>query len=121
MKALMLAGWLIGAAIAGAALYGISYEVQQMEAELAALEREIARERESIHTLEAEWAYLARPERIAELSDRFLPGMRHLAADRIARIDDLPFETLGGVLDVLPPEHPATPASMPVPPRRPEP
>lgn len=119
MRGLMLIGCLIGAAIAGASLYAIAFEVERMEAELAALERDIRRERESIHTMEAEWAYLARPDRIAELSDRYLPGMRRVSADRITRVDDLPFEPLGDALDVLPPEDLATPASMPIPQRRP--
>jgi len=90
-----------------------------METELASLELDIRKERESIHTLDAEWAYLARPDRVADLSERYLPDMRHLTAARIARLDDLPFEPLGDALDALPPEDLATPASMPVPQRRP--
>lgn len=119
MRMLMLAGCLIGAAVAGAALYSIAYEVEQMETELARLERDIRREGESIHTLHAEWAYLARPERIAELSERYLPDMRTLTARQIARIDDLAFETLGDGRDALPAEDVATPASLSMPQWRP--
>lgn len=119
MRGLMLTGCLIGAAIAGASLYAIAYEVERMEAELLALETDIRRESESIHTLQAEWAYLARPDRIAELSARHLPDMRRLSADRVASVEELPFESLGDALDILPPEDLATPASMPIPQRRP--
>lgn len=119
MRTLMLVGCLIGVALAGAALYAIAYEVERLEAELASLERDIRKEHEAIHTLDAEWAYLARPERVAELSEKYLPDMRNLSASRIARLDDLPFEPLGDALDALPPEELATPASMPVPQRRP--
>lgn len=119
MRALMLAGCLIGVALAGAALYGIAYEVETLETELAQLERDIGKERESIHTLDAEWAYLARPDRVAELAKKYLPDMRRLSAARVARLDDLPFEPVGDALDALPPAELATPASMPMLQRRP--
>lgn len=101
MRSLMLTVWLLGAAITGIGLYGIAYEVEQMEKELAALEREIIEERETIHVLEAEWTYLARPERIEELSGQLLPQMQSLTAERIGSYDDIPFRPLPDVLDVL--------------------
>ena len=111
MKGMIVSVWLLGAAIACAGLYGIAYEVAQMDKELAALEREIIEEREAIHVLEAEWTYLARPERIEELSRQFLPRMQVLTGDRIGAYGDLPFRQLPDVLDVLQPEEPAIPAS----------
>jgi hypothetical protein len=111
MKMLMLTAWLLGASITGAALYGIAYEVERMEAELAALELDISEERSAIHGLNAEWAYLARPARIEELSRNFLPGMQGLSASQIGTADGVPFESLPDVLDVLDPEDLATPAS----------
>ncbi len=111
MKSLMMSIWLLGAAITGIGLYGIAYEVEQMEKELAALQREIAEERETTHVLEAEWTYLARPERIEELSGQFLPRMQGLTAERIGGYDDLPYQPLPDVLDVLQPEKLATPAA----------
>ena len=110
MKALIMTLWLLGASITGAALYGIAYEVERMDAELAALEDEIRAEREASHGLTAEWAYLARPARIEELTERYLPEMRRLSAERIGTAEDLPFEPLPDILDVLPPETLATPA-----------
>ena len=112
MKALIMTVWLIGAGVSGAALYGIAYEVERMDAELAALEDDIRKERERIHGLRAEWAYLARPARIETLSRQYLPQMRSLTADRIGGAEDLPFEPLPDVLDVLEPEDLAMPASM---------
>lgn len=90
MRLLMFVGWLVGAALAGAGLYGIAYEVEQLEAQLAALEQDIRREHEATRTLEAEWAYLARPDRMAELSRRYLPELHSLSAARLARIEDIP-------------------------------
>ena len=111
MKILIAMTWLIGASVAGAALYGIAYEVERMESEFAALELEIAEQRSAIHGLKAEWAYLARPARIEELSQRYLPGMHGLSAGQIGAIDSIPFEPLPDVLDVLAPEELATPAT----------
>ena len=114
MKGLIMSIWLLGAAITGTGLYGIAYEVERMEQELAALEREIIEERESIHVLEAEWTYLARPERIEDLSRQFLPRMQGLTAERIGEYGDLPFRPLPDVLDALQPGDLATPASVQV-------
>lgn len=111
MKILILTVWLAGAGITGAALYGIAYEVERMEAELAALELEIREERAAAHGLEAEWAYLARPARIEELSQRYLPRMQSLSVSQIGTIEDIPYAPLPDVLDVLNPEDPATPTS----------
>ena len=111
MKILMVTAWLFGASITGAALYGIAYEVERMETELTALEMEITEERSAVHGLKAEWAYLARPARIEELSRKFLPRMHSLSASQIGTADNIPFEPLPDVLDVLNPEDLATPAS----------
>jgi len=114
MKSIFMSIWLLGAAITGIGLYGIAYEVEQMEKELAALEREIIEERNTIHVLEAEWTYLARPERVENLSGQFLPRMQGLTAERIGNFDDIPFMPLPDVLDVLQPEKLASPASLKV-------
>jgi cell division protein FtsL len=109
MKSIVMCIWLLGAAITGIGLYGIAYEVEQMEKDLSALKREIIEERETTHVLEAEWAYLARPERIEELSRQYLPRMQSLTAERIGGYDDLPYQPLPDVLDALQPEKLATP------------
>jgi cell division protein FtsL len=101
MKSIFISVWLLGAVITGMGLYGIAYEVEQMEKELAALEREISQEQEKVHVLEAEWAYLARPERVESLSGQFLPNMRVLTAERIGGYDDIPYRPLPDILDVL--------------------
>lgn len=115
MRSLIILGLLTVAALAGAGLYSIAYEVDRMTAELATLDREIARENESIHVLSAEWTYLARPVRIAELTERYLPELRQLTAGQIARIEELPTESAPGILEVRPRPKPATPASLTTP------
>ncbi len=114
MKSIIMSVWILGATITSIGLYGIAYEVEQMEKELTALEREIVEERDFTHVLEAEWAYLARPERIEELSGQYLPRMQSLTADRMGAFNDLPYLPLPDVLDVLKPEDLATPAAAKV-------
>ena len=62
--------------------------------------------------LEAEWAFLSRPERVLELSDRLL-DMKPIGQDRILPIDAIPMRILPnfgdqladvGVITLLPPE-----------------
>lgn len=49
-------------------LYGLSYDTRQLEARVAAKERQADRARSDIAVLKAERAHLARPERIAPLA-----------------------------------------------------
>ncbi len=109
MRMWILVAWAACAAVTGVSLYRIAYEVERMEFELAALREDIAESRERTHVLNAEWTYLARPSRIAELAGAYLPEFRPVPADRIARVDDIP-QTLPDVLDVLPPGELAEPA-----------
>ncbi|TVQ53947.1 MAG: cell division protein FtsL [Rhodobacteraceae bacterium] len=50
--------------------YQVTYDAQAALDRVAARRAEIAREREAIAVLEAEWAWLNRPDRIAELTAR---------------------------------------------------
>jgi hypothetical protein len=47
--------------------YRVNYAAQAAQERVAALRAEIAREREAIAVLEAEWAYLNRPDRLRAL------------------------------------------------------
>ena len=53
-------------------VYLVKYGVQDVQRELAARKTELAVEKESIHLLNAEWAYLNRPDRLRRLADRHL-------------------------------------------------
>lgn len=78
---------LLGAASAG--LYQVKYTVQELEDELGQQSRALRIERQAIHVLRAEWAYLNRPERLAELADRHL-RMRAVSVTQIDDLDNLP-------------------------------
>lgn len=78
---------LLGAASTG--LYQVKYTVQELEDELAQQSRALRIEQQAIHVLRAEWAYLNRPERLAELADRHL-RMRPVSVTQIADLESLP-------------------------------
>jgi len=74
--------WLLLVAVICFGLFFAKYEVQSMEAELAALNREIIDRQGELHVLRAEWALLSRPERIHRLSERYL-DLETVGAERI--------------------------------------
>lgn len=81
--------FLIVTAGVAAGLYHVKYSVDRMEGQAMALETGIADETEAIRILEAEWSVLNRPERLQQLSDRFL-DLRPVEAAQISGFADLP-------------------------------
>ena len=71
---------LLLAVLAGAALFWVSQQVQQVEREQRQLLAGIDQREESIRVLKAEWDYLNRPERLEELANRYL-NMTPVTAD----------------------------------------
>ena len=72
LKALLSIVLLMGAAYG---LYLVKWEVREMRQQNTLLKAEILREQEAIRVLEAEWAYLNRPDRLRELAQA-LEGAR---------------------------------------------
>jgi hypothetical protein len=64
--------WMASFAVAAFALYMVKFSVQNLQRDVAVAERQLAQEKESLHLLNAEWAYLNRPERLRELSEAHL-------------------------------------------------
>ncbi len=54
--------------VSGSLLFVVSQKVQSTERDINFLETKISREKESIRVLEAEWAYLNRPDRLEKLA-----------------------------------------------------
>ncbi len=73
--------------------YRENYETQAAQARTAALQQEIASARERLRMLNAEWAYLNRPDRLRDLAqinfDRL--GLLPLRADQFGRIDQVAY------------------------------
>ncbi len=78
-------------ALIGSAIYAYSVKYQTIfyAEEIVHLQHEIRAEKDAIGLLRADFAHLARPERIAALADRFL-NLQEPSLTQIVRIDALP-------------------------------
>ncbi len=93
---------LIGSA---ACVYGVKYRTIYASEQLVKTRHLIAKEKEAINLLRAEYAHLARPDRIQALADAKL-GMQPLSLSQIATINDLPeaqpkVDSIGRTLEEL--------------------
>ena len=59
------------------------HQTEALDVRINNMEKAIAEEKLHIQTLRAEWAYVSRPERIKQLSQRFLPHMGELAGTQL--------------------------------------
>lgn len=84
---------------AAAGLFQLKHEVQQLEAELVALDRVLVEEYEALRVLQAEWSYLNRPERLTRLAAAHLE-LVPITASQIGRVHELP-EPLGAAAAVV--------------------
>ena len=107
-------------AVLGTTLYQVKIGIDAREATLLTLEHEIRNTEREIAVLEAEWAYLSRPERVLELSDRLLE-MKPIDTDRVLPLEAIPMRILPdfkdqiadvGVITLLPAEDEAPRAEM---------
>jgi hypothetical protein len=64
--------WLLLWVIGAFGLYMVKYKVQNIKIEVAAAERQLNDEKKNLHVLNAEWAYLSRPDRLRQLSAKYL-------------------------------------------------
>ena len=88
--ALYLCGVALAVAV-GAWSYQVTYATQDAFKEVSKLRRDIAREREAIAVLQAEWAWLNAPERLTALVKEHEAelGLVPMAPERFARIDEI--------------------------------
>lgn len=70
-------------------LFQVKHAVQRLEDELATLNRDLLASEEATHVLRAEWAYLNRPERLAELAGRHL-DLAPATPRQVGGVDTLP-------------------------------
>ena len=64
--------WLVLVSATGFAMFGVKYQVQALEDELARTNRATAAEEHELRVLEAEWAYLTRPATLEAMNRQFL-------------------------------------------------
>lgn len=91
MKSLAVLVWAALCALTGYTLFHVAFQVESLESRLDALDRQILQEQEAMRVLDAEWSYLNRPERIAELAELYLPSLGDPSVGQIATIDQIPY------------------------------
>jgi len=96
MNKLSTVVWLVVIAIATFMLYKVKYEVQALKTEVAETTRELEQEKQAMHVVAAEWAYLNRPERLQKLADKYLASS-DVTVNQIAQIDAIPFPGQGAL------------------------
>ncbi|MCH2548144.1 MAG: hypothetical protein MK052_11120 [Alphaproteobacteria bacterium] len=82
--------WVMVVVVAASMLYGVKYSVQTMDEEIAVIQAQIKEERNAIHVLKAEWAYLSRPERIRILAEKHLQ-VQPMDGKQMLELADVPF------------------------------
>jgi hypothetical protein len=73
----------------GTTLYQVKTSIDERQDLLSSLELSIANTKRDIAVLEAEWAYISRPDRVMALSDGLLE-MAPIGQDRILPLDAIP-------------------------------
>jgi hypothetical protein len=96
--------WLVLVSATGFAMFGVKYQVQALEDELARANRGTAAEEHELRVLEAEWAYLTRPATLEAMNRQFL-SLGPIATKQLhATATDIPLR---------PPPPPEPPAAEP--------
>lgn len=94
--------WLFVIVIAAFMLYKVKYEVQTLKSQVAETSRQLEMERQSLHVVAAEWAYLNRPERLQKLAVKYLAASE-VTVSQISDIQEIPFP--GQTLAAMDPEE----------------
>ncbi|MEO5373255.1 MAG: hypothetical protein H7840_03130 [Alphaproteobacteria bacterium] len=89
MIRIMVVLWTVLAAGVGVSLFLLKHEVQSLEDELNAVNRDIRAGHETIHVLKAEWSFLNDPARLRRLAETHLQ-MTSLRPEQITTVAVLP-------------------------------
>ena len=82
--------WLGLVLASGFLTFSVKYTVQGIDDQLRQTRKQIVADEEQIRVLTAEWSYLDRPSRLADLNQRFL-HLEPIAAKQLAQgIEDIP-------------------------------
>ena len=73
----------------GTTLYQVKTGIDERQAELRRLQANIVTTQRDIWVLEAEWAFLSRPDRVMNLSASLL-DMKPISRDRVLPLDAIP-------------------------------
>lgn len=108
----LTAFWLSAACLAGTALFHTSQDVQDARIELRQVEADIAKEKDSIRVLQAEWNYLNRPERLEKLAKKHL-DLERTPGERLVKLSDLVLPAMPDPVETVENADTETPAAQP--------
>ena len=96
MKLIFYIIFLCSLALSATWAYRVNYETRDVVRNLKALQTEIAKQEDKLIMLEGEWAYLNRPERLSQLTERFFLhlGLMPVSADNFADVEVIRIKTL---------------------------
>jgi hypothetical protein len=112
--------WLVLVSATGFAMFAIKYEVQAVADQLAQTTKRADDAERDIRVFDAEWAYLNRPDALAQMNQRYLSLAPIATKQLIANIGDIPMrpapppvvETVAAVAENSQPQN-VSPASNP--------
>jgi hypothetical protein len=93
--------WIALAGVIGTGLFQLKHVVQEMDDELARLNRQIAAEHRNIHVLRAEWSHHNQPQRLQLFVQRHL-DLEPMKPAQLARLGDLPRRAAGATPETRP-------------------
>jgi hypothetical protein len=100
--------WLIVVSTAGFAMFAVKYQVQELADQLARTVKQADDTERSMRVLDAEWAYLNRPDALAQMNQSFL-SLSPIATKQLrTNVADIPMRP------APPPPPPAPPPPAPV-------
>jgi hypothetical protein len=82
--------WLVTVALVGFSMFAVKYEVQSLADQLARTAKQADDAERDLHALAAEWAYLNRPDALAELNQRVLSLVPIATKQLRASLTDIP-------------------------------
>ena len=86
--------WLLLVSATGFAMFGVKYQVQALEDQLARINRAAAAEEHEIRVLDAEWAYLTRPQTLEAMNRQFLSLVPTSTKQLRTTVADIPMRPL---------------------------
>jgi hypothetical protein len=104
-RLMVMAIWMAVIVVASFLLYRVKYEVQGLRAQIAQTSRELEQEKEALHVVAAEWAYLNRPQRLEYLANKYLAS-QGVTVRQVAEIEAIDFPKQETAQDT-PPSEPA--------------
>ncbi len=94
-KTATLTLWVTLTCLVGFGMFVMKNQVQDLENELASINRNIQENVKTIHVLKAEWSHLNNPSRLRSLATKHI-SLNSIQAEQIINYSALPFEYENG-------------------------